>query len=1062
MSVSRSARIGSSKVAAAGNRWANDDSVTSTEQSRRMSAEPTSDTTKSGLVYRGPMADTGSSHPLRLVPPSITPSLERTRLTRSLHRRFSYRVTVVSGAAGFGKTEALRQAGIEEALNDSSQMLYLRCELADADAARLLSDLGRLVGSAPITKAEDFLASLNQTTSLVLDQCDCLLEHSGGAELIQHVIEYAPQHVHIVLVCRSRPPVRLSRLDAAGGVLRIGPSDLLLDASETTRLAEVVGLSESRMARNHGWVGLAALQARGGSADAFLSEEVLSSLSVGTRQAVKAISQFGWADAQLLDDFTEHEWCASELLAVPFIYEDELEVDGSTASVRGWRAGRFWSRSGKPHPTAVSAVVGQMRARGRYGTAFEISRYTNLIDGDRELLRDALVHGYLEIPSATVSRWWQDLSPSLRAAPAGAMLAGLREKFAAPFSSESASHFRRAADGFRSLGDGEAEVAALAELGAIRYVTDDVGSLVEIAARVEELAASGVAEAGPYAAAGRALMGVLSANPGVVFAELRTLRAGRVTPEFEELADFMETKARNLAGFDATELADGLDARRLPAAGLRDAELAARWHAGDLAFLGNQSSWAASTSHDADEFIVEIYRAAVASIAGRYDQSDQSLGQLAPHVENNPERNTVAAALVKIGRDLSLDPARDLTAELDELLDTFPAEDAALRPYSTSRGWLMRLRPDLVSNFASLGSGPLLEQDIRLAEILRQLDRSDLSGIRNVAWPQDGQLLVSQLLPGACLFLVAAHAVGRPEALETGQRLAEFASSEIGVQLEYLQAHENPTVAESAGEFRTLISIPPKPVSICLFGPSVFERDGRVEQNADWRRGNVRALFVYLALEGQASRDRIMTALWPDSDTGSAGRSLRSTLNLLHTVLEPDRGRGRPFFIQADSRSIRLDQSARLDVDLWRFLQLEADAAHHVAEGVPSLAVEPLIDAVKCYAGDLASDLSFSWLDPIRERERERFATMGQQLADLLIHMDRFDEGLAVAEQVIGLEPWSEKAHRSIIHAHLACGRRAEAVRAARTCQRAMSEIGGISEPATKQLVRSLMSAATG
>jgi DNA-binding SARP family transcriptional activator len=54
-------------------------------------------------------------------------------------------------------------------------------------------------------------------------------------------------------------------------------------------------------------------------------------------------------------------------------------------------------------------------------------------------------------------------------------------------------------------------------------------------------------------------------------------------------------------------------------------------------------------------------------------------------------------------------------------------------------------------------------------------------------------------------------------------------------------------------------------------------------ESCDWR---VRALLAFLVLNPDTTREVAMPALWPDADSTSARRSLRSTLNVLYSVLE--------------------------------------------------------------------------------------------------------------------------------------------------------------------------------
>ena len=194
------------------------------------------------------------------------------------------------------------------------------------------------------------------------------------------------------------------------------------------------------------------------------------------------------------------------------------------------------------------------------------------------------------------------------------------------------------------------------------------------------------------------------------------------------------------------------------------------------------------------------------------------------------------------------------------------------------------------------------------------------------------------------------------------------------------------------------------------------------------------------------------------ADEAAARRNLRSTLNLLLGVLEEGRtGGDAAYFVRADGNRIRLAGRDRLDVDVWRFDALLDDAERLEADGAPTLSLDRLVEGVGLYRGDLLSGVQEGeWLFIERQRLHVRYVAASVRAAELLLAHDRVDDAVAVATRTIGVEPWSEPAHRALVAAHLQRGDRAAARRAMQHCHEVLDELGGPVEPLTEMLERRL------
>ena len=232
----------------------------------------------------------------KLYIPPVRPELvSRPRLIERLNAHAERRLTLVSAAAGFGKTtlvaEWLDQVGcpcswlsLDEGDNDPVQFLtYLIAALQKADENMGQAVLSLLGAPQPppiqslVTLLINDMAATPRPFVLVLD--DYHLIHTASIhEALEFLIEHQPPQLHLVLVTRQDPPLPLPRLRVRGQVVEITEQDLRFTADEAQDfITQALGLElDPRIittleSRTEGWIAglqLAALSVQGRSEEA--------------------------------------------------------------------------------------------------------------------------------------------------------------------------------------------------------------------------------------------------------------------------------------------------------------------------------------------------------------------------------------------------------------------------------------------------------------------------------------------------------------------------------------------------------------------------------------------------------------------------------------------------------------------------------------------------------------------------------------------------------------------------------------------------------------------------
>ena len=180
--------------------------------------------------------------------------------------------------------------------------------------------------------------------------------------------------------------------------------------------------------------------------------------------------------------------------------------------------------------------------------------------------------------------------------------------------------------------------------------------------------------------------------------------------------------------------------------------------------------------------------------------------------------------------------------------------------------------------------------------------------------------------------------------------------------------------------------------------------------------------FLLLQPAGGATRQEIVTKVWPDQAPALARRTLSEALYRLRQAL------GESWFT-ATRDQIAVPRSPALQVDCWQF-QAAAQSQDFAAWQ----------NAVRLYSGDLLPDLDYEWALLARESLRERYLHL---LAELAWHEEgnRNTQAAAVYyRKLLRQSPLREDAARGLMRTLARSGRAADAQSVYEQIQAALAE----------------------
>jgi DNA-binding SARP family transcriptional activator len=198
------------------------------------------------------------------------------------------------------------------------------------------------------------------------------------------------------------------------------------------------------------------------------------------------------------------------------------------------------------------------------------------------------------------------------------------------------------------------------------------------------------------------------------------------------------------------------------------------------------------------------------------------------------------------------------------------------------------------------------------------------------------------------------------------------------------------------------------------------------------------ALLAYLAVNDvgnvnqRYSRESISALLWPDYDQAKAFSNLRRTIWEVNQVL----GEG---WLIAERESVRLNEDARIDLDIARFLDLIAQARQQ--EDL-ALRVPLLVDATKLYRNHFLTGFSLKdaypfneWAFAESEELRRKLVDSLTLLSDDYCALDQADNAIPHARRLTALDPLNESAHRKLMEVYLQAGQHSAALKQYQTCE---------------------------
>ncbi len=219
---------------------------------------------------------------------------------------------------------------------------------------------------------------------------------------------------------------------------------------------------------------------------------------------------------------------------------------------------------------------------------------------------------------------------------------------------------------------------------------------------------------------------------------------------------------------------------------------------------------------------------------------------------------------------------------------------------------------------------------------------------------------------------------------------------------------DDPTTAVETLAGETL-----EPLQVQLLGRFELTAGGREIHLA---RG-AQALVAVLALKPRIrTREAVAAEIWPDGDGAGTTASLRQSLWVVRSAFA-SAGVTLERYLTIDPEVIGFNPCAPIDVDVARF---------ETAVRGPAANAET---AIALYRGDLLECVAMECLALERERLADAFEDTLAEVAERRLAAGDLHGARAVAEALLGRDPFREEAHAVLLQVHGRVGSRSQVIR---------------------------------
>jgi ATP/maltotriose-dependent transcriptional regulator MalT/DNA-binding SARP family transcriptional activator len=1011
--------------------------------------------------------------------------LSRPRLLDYLHENIHRKLVLVCAGPGYGKTSLL----VDFARDAHIPVCWYTLDRSDEDPRTFLdylieavrvrfpsfgartralleqdrggtSDLRSTIG----VLVNEFVEQIPEFVAIVLDDYHTVEAEEGVNRALDTLLQYLPEHVHMIVLSRSIPPLSLTRLTAYGEAVALGADVLRFTVEEASMLLQRnldLHLSETEarqlVEESEGWITAILLRAQAGQRETrgfsprqdhvytYLADEVLSHLSPELQIFLKRAAIPRQVDGSFCDALLERDDSAQllrylerrNLFLIPLeggwyrfhgLFRDfllgEARKDRAGFTRLHRRAALLWRERGEPEEVVEHLL-----------------QAAALVEATEEM--EALAQGLFERSRfRTLVRWIEALPEEVRWQNQRLLLYLGKAYIPIGQADRARACFVQAGELFARDGDGTGQRQALADLAVLERMQGNYRAALQTAQAA--LAGEPPQRDPAVVDLHRTISVCLLALGNPAGAEVHARAAVTYSPgtgaynealAYLDLGYCLYTQGRlveaDAAYQQALDRCREIGSPDLLANILNNLAMRPFLHAefGEALDLLERALAAAQTSLSA--YLQALVRASLGDLYR--DMGDSSSARWSYQQGLEQARHVPNAALVCY----LLDALGNLARQEGAFLEARQYLEQALEAAGTSDRDRSQVNVSLALLEAAEGQAE--EAMTRLAAVARREEGTEgrLESLR--AWVarsivekqrQHGPAAREALRRAAAL--AETMGVVEPFLAEGAALLPLLQSSSPRVRGAFLQGivarlQSRPRLQQDA----TTPGEPRPSLRLLALGPGRVFRRGREITAREWGYRIPRELFFYLFFHNPAHREQVGLVFWPDRNPARMSSAFHAALYQARRAVDCQ-------FATFQEDVYAWNQEVVVECDVVEFERLLNQAAN-LPPGTPDGA-SLLEQAISLYGGDFLEDCDREWCNLVRENLRSRYLQTLLLLGEHHLQCQDPVRAQQLFQDSLRVDPFCEESYRGLMRCHALAGERALVVRVYRRCRRYLAQ----------------------
>lgn len=224
----------------------------------------------------------------------------------------------------------------------------------------------------------------------------------------------------------------------------------------------------------------------------------------------------------------------------------------------------------------------------------------------------------------------------------------------------------------------------------------------------------------------------------------------------------------------------------------------------------------------------------------------------------------------------------------------------------------------------------------------------------------------------------------------------------------------------------SVASGPVTDLTLNVLGPVEITRDPARPLAADaWTTKRARDILCFIATRRhrRASKDTIIDTFWGEADFDVVEKNFHPTVSHIRKALNSNQSLKQNFLLYRDGDYLLNPEfSYRIDTEEFDRLVTEGEAARRARDF--ERCIQAYEEAVSLYRGDFMQGSYDDWVEEQRSYYREQHLRMLEALAAVAQKMQEWQRSLHLAQQILHVDPFREDIHCMSMRAHAALGNR--------------------------------------